>query len=234
MNTVATTPAAPALPDHTQLPDKDGVSVRNSLEPWQSALLTDPLEPVLEARYPNRHYFIGQDVGIYWAITQPPLRGCKSPDWYLVPAVPPLLNGLLRRSYVLWQEHIPPLILLEYVSDDGGAEGRDLTPDTGMFWVYEQRIQPRYYGIYESDPGQIEMHELIGGRFQRMPANADGRFRIDPLGVELGLWQGEFKGTHLPWMRWWDAQGQFLATPEERAERLAARLRAMGVDPDKV
>jgi len=204
--------------------------------------LTDSLEPVLERLYPNRRYFIGQDVGIYWALTQPPLHGCKSPDWYLVPGVPPLLNGLLRRSYVMWQEKVHPLILLEYASDDGSEE-RNRTPDTGKLWVYEQRIQPRYYGIFESDPypALVEMHELIGGQFQRMAPNADGRFPIEPLGVELGLWTGEFKGFHLSWMRWWDSQGRLLATPEERveqesqrAERLAARLRALGVNPDEV
>ena len=27
------------LPDHTRLPDKDGVPVRNSFEPWQSSLV---------------------------------------------------------------------------------------------------------------------------------------------------------------------------------------------------
>lgn len=245
MNTIATTPVA-ALPDHTQLPDRDGVPVRNSLEPMQSSLLTDCLEPVLEKSYPGRQYFIGQDVGIYWELKQPPLKGCKSPDWYLVPGVPPLLNGLLRRSYVLWQEKVEPLLLLEYVSDDGGAEERDQTPDTGKFWVYERRIKPRYYGIYESEVPQLEMLELVNKQFRRLTPNAHGRFRIGPLGMELGLWHGEFKGTTLHWMRWWDGQGNLLPSPEERvaeehqraeqerqrAERLAERLRALGEDPN--
>jgi hypothetical protein len=45
----------------------------------------------------------------------------------------------------------------------------------------------------------------------------------------------------LPWLRWWDSAGNLLLTGEERAERekergdrLAARLREMGVDPEGV
>ncbi len=187
MNPVASTATAAALPDHTQLPDKDGVPVRNSLEPWQSGkLLTDPLEPVLEKLYPNRHYFIGQDVGIYWAITQPPLRGCKSPDWYLVPNVPPLLNGLLRAVLcAMARPSFSPYSFWNTSRMTTEPEERDQTPNTGKFWVYEQRIQPRYYGIYDSDPGQLEVHELVNGQFQRMTPNANGRFLIAPLGVEL-------------------------------------------------
>src|ERR1700681_3917448 len=91
-------------PDHTQLPDKDGVPVRNTLEPYQSALLTESLTPTLNSQYPTGAFSIGQDCGIYWRETNPPGRGCKAPDWYLVPGVPRLLDGLMRRSYVLWQE----------------------------------------------------------------------------------------------------------------------------------
>ena len=49
---------------------------------------------------------------------------------------------------MLWQEIIPPLIVLEFVSGDGSEE-RDKTPWTGKFWVYEQVIRPAFYGIYE-------------------------------------------------------------------------------------
>ena len=67
------------LPEHTELPEKDGVPVRNSLEPWQSALLCETLDPVLRKRYPEGNYFVGQDCGIYWAKTDPAMLGCKAP-----------------------------------------------------------------------------------------------------------------------------------------------------------
>jgi hypothetical protein len=50
--------------------------------------------------------------------------------------------------------------------------------------------------------------------------------------VELGLWQGEYQNAELPWLRWWDLQGNLLLTGEERANRLAAQLRALGIEPE--
>jgi hypothetical protein len=38
------------------------------------------------------------------------------------------------------------------------------------------------------------------------------------MGVELGIWQGLYQNAELPWLRWWDAQGNLLLTGEERAD----------------
>ncbi|NMG58607.1 Uma2 family endonuclease, partial [Geitlerinema sp. P-1104] len=103
-------PDLKALPDHTQLPDSDGTFVKNFQEHPQSIVLTDSLQSILERLHPDQHYAIGQDCGIYWRITDPPERGAECPDWFYVPNVPPTLEGQMRRSYVLWQEWIPPLI----------------------------------------------------------------------------------------------------------------------------
>ena len=123
-----------SLPDHTQLPDSNGTFVKNWQEHPQSILLTDSITQVLQKLYSDGQYFIGQDLGIYWRITEPPEKGAVAPDWYYVPNVPPLLNGKTRRSYVLWQEYISPLIVLEFVSGNG-AEERDKTPWTGKFFI---------------------------------------------------------------------------------------------------
>jgi hypothetical protein len=66
------------------------------------------------------------------------------------------------------------------------------------------------------------------------------------LGLELGIWQGQYQNLELPWLRWWDAQGNLLLTGQERAEqerqraeqaelraqRLAEQLRAAGIEPE--
>jgi hypothetical protein len=56
--------------------------------------------------------------------------------------------------------------------------------------------------------------------------------------VELGIWQGRYQNLELPWLRWWDAEGNLLLTGAERAEReyqraesLLAQLRAAGIEP---
>ena len=48
--------------------------------------------------------------------TDPPKKGAEARNWFYVPNVPPLLGAQIRRFYVLWQEIIPPLIALEFVS----------------------------------------------------------------------------------------------------------------------
>ncbi|MBG1266180.1 Uma2 family endonuclease [Nostoc sp. WHI] len=256
----ATNPAtSTALPDHTQLPESDGTFVKNFQEHPQSILLTESIKPVLQKRHPDGQYCIGQDSGIYWRITDPPERGAEAPDWFYVPNVPPTLNGQMRRSYVLWQEHIAPLIVLEFVSGNG-AEERDKTPWKGKFWIYEQVIHPAFYGIYEVNKSSVEVYHIIEGQYQLLAANERGHYTIAPLEVELGIWQGEYQNAELPWLRWWDLQGNLLLSGEERAEqesqraelesqraelesqraelesqradRLSAQLRSLGVEPE--
>lgn len=237
----------PPLPDHTQLPCEDGTFVKNFQEHPQSILLTTSIRPVLDRLHPDGQYDIGQDSGIYWKVTNPPFKGCVSPDWFYVPNIPPLLNGQIRRSYVLWQERIPPLIVLEFVSGNG-AEERDRTRETGKFWVYETQIQPEYYGIYEVRRERVEVYRLVNGRYQLLPPNQREHFPIPELGVELGIWQGRYQNRTLPWLRWWDSEGDLLLSGEERAEQerqekeqaqmklqqLRVRLIAMGLDPDNL
>ncbi len=232
------TGSALTLPDHTQLPESDGTFVKNFQEHPQSILLTDSIQPVLERHHPDGQYAIGQDSGIYWRLTDPPERGAEAPDWFYVPNVPPTLDGKMRRSYVLWQEYVAPLIVLEFVSQNiwtqtgeaqwsdvligNGVEERDQTPPTqgqvGKFWVYEQAIRVPYYGIYEVEKAQVEVYHLVDTAYQRMTLNDRGHYPIAPLGVELGIWQGRYQNVELPWLRWWDAEGNLLLTGDERAE----------------
>src|SRR5262249_21342372 len=73
---------------------------------------------------------------------------------------------------------------------------------------------------------EVEVYRLMPpGRYQRLEPNAAGRIPIEPLGIELGVWQGAFMGMDVPWLRAWDtATGQMLAAADERAE--AERQRA--------
>ncbi len=208
----------PSLPDHTQLPESDGSIVENFQEHPQSNLLTDCLLPRLHEIYPNGQFAIGCDSGIYWRFTQPVLDGCKAPDWFLVPGVPPMLEGEPRRSYVLWQEAVRPLIVIEYVSGDGSIE-YDVTPYSGKFWVYEQAICAAFYVIFDARKESLEVYRLDGGRYRPVAANTAGRFPIEPLGIELGIWVGTYRGMNFPWLRVWEAaSGRMLLLSEERAE----------------
>jgi Uma2 family endonuclease len=217
----------PAFPDHTQLPDSDGTFVKNFQEHPQSLILTDSIGQILQQRHPDGQYAIGQDCGIYWRETEPAEQGAEAPDWFYVPNVPPNIDGQIRRSYVLWREHIAPLIALEFASGNGDEE-RDLTPlsrtdegvvtKPGKFWVYERVMRIPYYGIYQVNNGRLEVYRLIDGYYQLLELNPRGHFPIAPLGVELGLWQGSYQNQTMLWLRWWDEEGNLLLIGDERAE----------------
>jgi len=217
----------PAFPDHTQLPESDGTFVKNFQEHPQSLILTDSIGQILQQRHSDGQYAIGQDCGIYWRETEPAEKGAEAPDWFYVPNVPPNLDGQIRRSYVLWREHIAPLIALEFASGNGDEE-RDRTPlsrtdegvltKPGKFWVYEQVMRIPYYGIYEINSGRLEVYRLIDGYYRLLELNDRGHFAIGLLGVELGLWQGSYQNQEMLWLRWWDEEGNLLLIGDERAQ----------------
>jgi Uma2 family endonuclease len=224
----------PTLPDHTQLPESDGTFVfaqraggsQNLQEHPQSILLTSSIAPVLDQIHPDGNYAIGQDSGIYWRLTDPPERGAEAPDWFYVPNVTPLLEGKRRRSYVLWKEITRPLIAIEFTSGDGSEERDTTSPfsapgaKAGKFWVYEQAIHIPFYAIYEVEKASVEVYELRGNHYQRCAPNARGHYPIAPLNnVELGIWQGTYAHQDLPWLRWWDSDGNLLLSGDERADR---------------
>jgi Uma2 family endonuclease len=220
-----------AFPDHTQLPESDGTFVKNFQEHPQCILLTDSLETTLQTLHPDGMYAIGQDSGIYWRETDPPERGAEAPDWFYVPNVPPLVDGEIRRSYVIWREYMVPIIAIELASGNGSEE-RDNTPlsrssegvtqKPGKFWVYEQIIRIPYYAIYIIKTGELEVYNWVNTHYIRLEPNDRGHYSIELMGVELGLWEGSYQNQTQRWLRWWDNQGNLLLIGSEQArlERL--------------
>ncbi len=223
MSTIVSPELILTAPDHTQLPCSDGKIVENFQELPQGILLTTSIRPILRQIHPDGQFAIGANSGVYFRVTNPPLRGCVAPDWFYVPNVPPDLEGVARRSYVMWQEGQSPLIVIEFVSGNG-AEERDKTPGEGKFWIYEQRVRAPYYAIYFVDPGRVEVYALNPVRYHEMQPNNRGHFPINEIGVELGIWEGEYHGLTLPWLRWYDNQGNLVPIPEERAEEAENRI----------
>jgi Uma2 family endonuclease len=239
----------PAFPDHTQLPESDGTFVKSFQEHPQTILLTDSLETTLQRLHPDGQYAIGQDSGIYWRETEPPEWGAEAPDWFYVPNVPPLVDGAIRRSYVLWREYIVPMIAIELASGDG-SEKRDRTPlsrsaagsqKPGKFWVYEQIIRLPYYAVYIIKTSELEVYNWVNTHYRRLEPNDQGRYPIAEMEVELGVWNGSYQNQTQNWLRWWDREGNLLLTGSERAARAeqaqrnaVPQLLAMGLTVEQV
>jgi flagellar biosynthesis GTPase FlhF len=98
---------------------------------------------------------------------------------------------------------------------------------SGKFWVYEQGIQIPFYGIYEVQKASVEVYRLVSGQYEKMLPNHRNHYEIEPMGVELGIRYGS-EEPPVPWLRWWDKEGNLLRTGSERAaqaEILAERER---------
>jgi Uma2 family endonuclease len=204
------------LPGHLELPEENGEFAQSFRELPQCIQLSQSLWPILEALHPDKQFALGHDCGIYWRLTDPPERGVVCTDWFYVSGVPPDLDGHYRRSYVLWKELISPSVILEFSSDHGEFE-RDATPLEGKYWIYEKAVHGGYYGIFVVETGDLEVYRLEADRYQKLAPNAGGRYLIESLGVELGVWQGEFFNIDAPWLRWFDKKGNLLPMGEELA-----------------
>jgi hypothetical protein len=107
-------------------------------------------------------------------------------------------------------------------------------------------IKPAFYGIYEVSKASVEVYHLMEGQYHLLPPNQRGHYPITPMGVELGIWQGTYQNMELPWLRWWDLDGNLLLdghetaeyerqraeSEKEKSDRLIAQLRALGVEPE--
>lgn len=141
---------------------------------------------------------------------------------------------------------------------NGAGLGRSIAPGKppSKWQVYEQILGIPYYVLFDRRTDHLQIFTLDQGVYQPVTLT-EPRYWMAEIGLGLGLWQGSFKGVNRLWLRWFDAAGQWLPTEAERqqqraeaaeqalsqtqqeldqerqrAERLAAQLRALGIDPD--
>ena len=199
--------------------------------------------------------FTGTDLNLYYDLQHP--LWYKRPDWFVALRVPRLYDGSeLRMSYVIWQEEVSPSVIVELISP--GTEKEDLGETESnegeappKWTVYEQILQVPYYVVYDRYRNLLRAYELVDGKYQTLKVE-DSRVLLPEMQLSLGLWQGAYDGISRQWLRWMDAEGNWIPTPLERAERqreraeqqrdqaqdeasrLAAKLRELGIDPNQV
>ncbi len=219
---------------------------------WQPQLLSETFVP---ANYPPEQVFTAKDLNLYYDSLNP--RRYKRPDWFGVVGIPRLIDQG-RRSYVYWNEGRAPMVIVELLSRNTQEEDQGLTPrgqDIPSKWeVYETILRVPYYVVFDGTNNALRFFQLQGESYKEL---SEQKLWIEGLQIGLGLWQGTFSFANIErlWLRWYDAQGNWILTNAEReqqqrqraeraeqrieqerqrAERLAQALRDQGIDPESI
>ena len=178
--------------------------------------------------YAQGEIFTGTDMNVYYDVRHPLWH--KRPDWFLVCGVSRLYDQTdLRLSYVVWQERVSPMVIVELLSpgtedeDMGRTEAKAAAPPT-KWQVYEQILQVPYYILFDRYTDTLTAFVLTDGRYQPV-ATPDQRVWMERLNAGIGLWHGTYDGITRLWLRWYDADGQWLPTPAEAAQQEAELAR---------
>jgi Uma2 family endonuclease len=198
------------------------------------------------ANYPEDEIFVASDLNLYYDVRHP--LWYKRPDWFAVVGVPRLYEQReLRLSYVVWQEGVNPFVVVELLSpgtekEDLGQTLREVNQPPTKWEVYEHILRVPFYIVFDRYIDQLRVFQLVGSSYSELELS-EPRVWMNDIQLGLGLWQGVYRGIDRVWLRWYDAAGNWILTPEERerqgvererrrVERLAEQLRSLGVEPD--
>lgn len=222
----------PYLPKGSELPDSDDIPVDNEDQNFLPNALLFLLKFIWAQR---QDWFFGVDMGIYHTTGAHP-RVPVVPDGFLSLGVERRKDNQSRRSYVVWEENdTVPILTLEMVSWSPGGEYDE------KLEIY-RKIGVLYYVIYnplywKRDGHQpFEIYKLVKGTYQLQLGEP---FWMPEIDLAIGRYPGVTGGLEQEMLGWFDQQGNRYLSAEEqaqqlerKAERLAARLRELGEDPD--
>jgi Uma2 family endonuclease len=183
-------------------------------------------------------FYSGGNMFIYYSSTQVKNQDFRGPDFFAVLDVDGTPE---RQGWVVWEEDGRyPDVIVELMSPSTDKVDKGKKKD-----IYERTFKTRDYFVYDPfDPTSLAGWRLDSNfRYQSLVANEQGWLWCETLGFWLGTWQGIIDRETALWLRFYDSSGNLVPLPEEaaqqqaetqrqRAERLAARLREMGEDPD--
>lgn len=218
------------LPSAEELPDSDETPVDNELQELIPGLLKSTLLILWAERM---DWFFGVDMGIYYHPDELPIV----PDGFLSLGVERCYDEELRPSYVLWDENVVPILVLEVVSPNYRKEYTIKLDEYAALGVL-------YYVIYSSRrrrKPRLEVHKLVKGRYELLEGNP---VWLPEIELGIGCERGNYGGVIREWLYWYDQDGKRYLTPEEqikeaqkraqlaeqRSQQLAAKLQSLGVD----
>jgi Uma2 family endonuclease len=177
-------------------------------------------------------FYAAGNLTIYYSHKKRKTEDFRGPDFFVVLDT----ERKTRKSWVVWEEDGKyPHVILEILSESTANTDKELKKK-----LYQDTFRtPDYFWF---DPYTLEFagFHLVDGKYQPLQPNNQGHLWSQQLELYLGINQGL--------LRFFTKDGQLVPTPEEvaeserqqkeiaqeRAERLAAKLRELNIDPDTI
>jgi Uma2 family endonuclease len=245
MDEVESAPALPFIPPpgEDDLPSDDGVPMETERHKLQMDLLIYPLRRYLAQHRPDS--YVNGNMFVYYRFDED-----SGESQAIGPDVMVALNVEPRehKSWLTWKEGKGPDVVIELLSDSTARHDKIRKKR-----IYQEVLRvSEYFWFHPFVPEDFVGHRLEGGIYQPIQPNAQDALSSHSLDLLLLRWQGVYAGVEALWLRWALPDGTTLPTPDEaadaaiavadaataraaqesaRAEKLAAQLRALGLEP---
>jgi Uma2 family endonuclease len=172
-------------------------------------------------------FYVSGNLTIYYSPEQIKTQDFRGPDFFVVLGT----ERRPRKSWVVWGENGRyPNLIVELLSPSTAAIDRSLKKQ-----IYQDIFRTPDYFLFDPETLELAGFHLLDGQYQELIANEKGWLWSQQLELYLGIYQGK--------LRFFTNDEQLVLTEgederrqkelaEQKAERLAAKLRELGVDAD--
>jgi Uma2 family endonuclease len=134
-----------------------------------------------------------------------------------------------RKSWAVWEEDGKyPNVIFDVLSDSTAKADKTTKKQT-----YQDIFRTPEYFLVDPVTSDFEGFVLMAEKYQAIEPNSNGHLWSRQLDLHVGIYESQ--------LRFFTAEGDLVPTPPEaakqvqqQADRLAARLRELGVDPDSM
>lgn len=226
--------------DEIVLPPSDLCSEEPPLESYlhlkQILLLLSCLEWLWRDR---TDFFAAGNLTVYYSPRQIKSQDFRGPDFFVVRDT----ERKPRKSWVVWEEEGKyPNLIIELLSDSTAKVDRGQKKQ-----IYQNTFRTPDYFWFDPHTLEFKGFHLVDGEYQDLHPTEHGLLWSQQLQLYLGIYEQQ--------LRFFTTEGQLVLTPEETAqatqaqleieqqhreieqqqkEKLAAKLRELGIDPDTV
>ena len=175
-------------------------------------------------------YFAAGNLTIYYNARKLKSKDFRGPDFFVVLGT----EKRPRKSWMVWEEEGRyPNVIVELLSHSTANSDRGLKKE-----IYQSTFRTPEYFWFSPDTLEFQGFMLERGVYHPIIPNEQGHYLSEQLQLFLGVYEEQ--------LRFFATDGQLLPTPKEAAmessqraateqlrnEKLTAKLRELGVDPD--